>query len=156
MAVLSGRYRAKCETAPCHHNYLGLFDRPKDAAQAYLQHWEKEHPEELVKERAPPPPPPVLPEVQHHLLIRSDKAKSGYKGVTALNGRYHAQCNIAPCRHNYLGRFATPEDAAQAHLQHWQAKHPKELEKERAPPLQVRQVHLLMQSDKGLLPPLTE
>jgi hypothetical protein len=82
-----GRYYARCDTAPCRFNHLGSFGTPEDAAQAYLQHWEKKHPKELEKERAPPPPPPVLPEVQHQLLIRSDKHKSGYKGVSAHHGR---------------------------------------------------------------------
>jgi hypothetical protein len=67
-------FDVKCNTATCQGgNYLGRFDTPEEAAQAYLQHWEKKHPAELEKERAPPPPPPVLPEVQHHLLIPSDK-----------------------------------------------------------------------------------
>ena len=55
-------------------------------------------------------------------LIRSDKAKSGYKGVTANKGRYRAQCTTAPCRNNNLGAFDTPEDAAQAYLQHQQLR----------------------------------
>jgi hypothetical protein len=70
-----GRYEAKCNTPPCHYKYLGTFDTPEDAAQSYLQHYQKKHPEELQQERAPPP---VLPEVQEHLLIRSDKGKTGY------------------------------------------------------------------------------
>jgi acyl-CoA synthetase (NDP forming) len=149
-----GRYRAQCTTAPCRFNQLGRFDTPEDAAQAYLQHWETKHPEELEKERAPRPPPPVLPEVQHYLLIRSDKAKTGYKGVTAVNGRCQAECKNTPCHHNYLGIFASPEDAAQAYLQHWEKKNPKELEKERAPPppppvLPEVQHHLLIRSDKA-------
>ena len=58
-----------------------MFDTQEEAYRAYLQHWEKAHPEELEKERAPPPPPLVLPAVQRELHIRSDKAKSGYKEV---------------------------------------------------------------------------
>jgi hypothetical protein len=122
-----GRYQAKCTTAPCHKNHLGSFDAPEDAAQAYLQHYENKHPKELEKERAPPPPPPVLPEVQHHLHIRSDKAKSGYKGVTASKGRYQAKCNTPPCRGNYLGLFDTLSDAAQTYLQHHQHSHSHQL-----------------------------
>ena len=38
-------------------------------------------------------------------LIRSEKAKTGYKGVVASKGRYMAQCDTAPCRINYLGIF---------------------------------------------------
>ena len=45
----------------------------------------KEHPEELKKERVPRP---VLLPVQEHLLVRSDKGKTGYKGVGASYGRY--------------------------------------------------------------------
>ena len=62
---------------PCHNTNLGGFGTPEDAAQAYLQHWEKKHPEKLEQERAPPS---VLPEAQVRLLIRSDKTKTGYKG----------------------------------------------------------------------------
>ena len=47
------RYQAQCTTPPCHNNYLGSFETPEEAAQVYLQHWEKEHPEELKKERVP-------------------------------------------------------------------------------------------------------
>ena len=48
------RYEAKCDTSPCHTNYLGTFGTPEEAAQTYLQHQEEEHPEKLEKERAPP------------------------------------------------------------------------------------------------------
>ena len=61
-------------------------------------------------------------------LIRSVKNKTGYKGVAANKGRYYAQCNTSPCSQNYLGSFDTPEDAAQSYLQHYQKKHPEELE----------------------------
>ena len=64
-------------------------------------------------------------------LIRSDKAKSGYKGVHANQGWYTAKCSTSPCRHNHLGSFDTPEDAAQSYLQHWEEKHQEELEQER-------------------------
>ena len=83
-----GRYQAQCHTSPCRKNHLGMFDIPEDAAQAYLQHWEEKHPEELKQERALRPTPPVLPEVQHHLLIRSDRAKSGHKGVFAVRNQH--------------------------------------------------------------------
>ena len=69
----------------------------------------------------------VLREVEHHLLIQSDKAKSGYRGVIASYGRYRATCNTPPCRHNHLGTFDTPEEAAQAYLQHQEEEHPEEL-----------------------------
>ena len=45
-------------------------------------------------------------------LVRSDKGKTGYKGVSLVEGRYLAKCTTAPCRHTHLGTFATPEDAA--------------------------------------------
>jgi hypothetical protein len=57
-----------------------MFGTQEEAYRAYLQHWEKAHPTELEKERAPPPPPLVLPAEQRQLHIRSDKAKSGYTG----------------------------------------------------------------------------
>ena len=114
-----GRYTANCQTAPCGHNHLGSFGTPEDAAQAYLHHYERKHPKELEKERAPP----VLPEVQHHLLLRSDKHRSGYKGVTASKGRYKANCTTGLCCKNHLGTFGTPEDAAQVFLQHQQQEH---------------------------------
>ena len=31
-----GRYKAACQTPPCHNNYLGNFGTPEEAAQAYL------------------------------------------------------------------------------------------------------------------------
>ena len=62
-----GRYTATCKTPPCRNNYLGIFGIPEEAAQAYLQHQEKQHPEELEKEWARP----VLLPIQEHLLIRS-------------------------------------------------------------------------------------
>ena len=100
----------------------------------YLQHREKEHPEKLEKERAP------HLQVQDRLLIRSDRTKTGYKGVHRDKGRYQAKCHTPPCHNNYLGIFGTPEEAAQAYLQHCQT-HPEALEKEqqRAP----RSVQLL-------------
>ena len=86
---------------------------------------------------------------EKHLLIPSDKAKSGYKGVNSNHGRYMAQCNTSPCHHYYLGNFGTPEEAAQVYLQHWEKEHPEELAKERARPLLLPvQEHLLIRSDK--------
>jgi hypothetical protein len=32
------KFTAKCDTAPCHANYLGNFGTPEEAAQAYLLH----------------------------------------------------------------------------------------------------------------------
>ena len=61
------------------------------------------------------------------LLIRSDTAKTGFKGVRPHNGRYQARCNTSPCHHNYLDMFDTPEEAAQAYLQHYRKKHPEQL-----------------------------
>jgi hypothetical protein len=151
-----GRYQAKCNTSPCRHNHhLGRFDTPEEAAQAYLQHYQKQHPEELEKERARP----VLLPVQEHLLIRSDRKdnKTGYRGVRPSKGRYQATCKTPPCKNNHLGSFDTPEEGAQAYLQHYQKEHPEELKNERAPPLQVQE-HLLIRSDtnktgyKGVYP----
>jgi hypothetical protein len=136
------RYQAACDTLPCHNNHLGRFDTPEEAAQAYLQHWEKEHPKELKKVQAPPL------QVQEHLLIRSDRNSTGYKGVHPDKSRYQAKCGTLDCRHNYLGLFDTPEEAAQAYLQHYQKKHPEELKKCCAPPLQVQE-HLLIRSDQS-------
>ena len=68
-------------------------------------------------------------------LIRSDRANNttGFKGVYPLEGRYKAVCNTSPCRNNYLGRFGTPEEAAQTYLQHREKQHPEELKNERVP-----------------------
>jgi hypothetical protein len=112
----------------------------EEAAQAYLQHYQKEHPEELKKEQAPPL------QVQEHLLIRSDKGKTGYKGVKPVGSRYQAACTTPPCRLDHLGTFGTPEEAAQAYLQHHQKEHPGALKKKRAPPLQLQE-HLLIRYD---------
>jgi hypothetical protein len=90
-----GRFQAKCTTSTCR-NSLGTFGTPEEAAQAYLQHYRKEHPEELEKERAPPL------KVQEHLLIRSDKATTGFKGVQPHNGRFQGRCNTPPCRRHLV------------------------------------------------------
>jgi hypothetical protein len=131
-----GRYKAKCTTPPCSNNRvtsrLGTFDTPEDAAQAYLQHYQKKHPEELEKERAPRA---VLPEVQEHLLVRSGKNKTGYKGVHANKGRYNASCTRSPCHTTYLGTFVTPEDAARAYLQHQKQEHEHAAELKNVKPL---------------------
>jgi hypothetical protein len=140
-----GRYRTKCNTPPCHLNYLGSFDTPEDAAQSYLQHFQKKHPEELKKERLPRP---VLLPVQEHLLIRSDKTKTGYKGVIVNKGRYQAQCNTAPCHNNHLGSFDTPEEAAQAYLQHYQKQHREELEQERVKKEQERVTRMKKEQER--------
>jgi hypothetical protein len=50
-------------------------------------------------------------------------------GVYLLKGRYKALCHSAHCRHHHVGYFVTAEEAAQAYLQHWEEKHPEELEK---------------------------
>ena len=42
-----GRYEAGCTLAACHKNHLGTFDTAEEAAQAYLEHQQKEHPKEL-------------------------------------------------------------------------------------------------------------
>jgi hypothetical protein len=44
-----GRYKATCNTAPCHGHHLGMSGTAEEAAQAYLQHWEEKHSEELEK-----------------------------------------------------------------------------------------------------------
>jgi hypothetical protein len=79
---------------------------------------EKEHPKELEMERAPPL------QVQEHLLIRS-KSKSGFKAVRIHDGRYQARCDRGSCHHHHLGSFGTPEEAAQAYLEHLEKEHPK-------------------------------
>ena len=112
--------------------YLGV--QPNNdryqAAQTYLEHYQKEHPEGLEKERVPRP---VLLPLQEHLLIRSNRAKTGYKGVRPDHGRFQATCDTPTCRGNNLGIFGSPEDSAQSYPQHYQEKHPAELKKERAP-----------------------
>jgi hypothetical protein len=80
------RYQAKCTTPPCRKSHFGSFGTPEEAAQVYLQHWEKEHPEELEKERAPPL------QVQEHLLMRSDTNRTGFKGVT----QNRVRCKVVP------------------------------------------------------------
>jgi hypothetical protein len=52
-------------------------------------------------------------------LIKS-QCKSGFKGVEPSKDKFLARCNTAACRNNYLGSFGTPEEAAQAYLQHGQ------------------------------------
>ena len=69
-------FASNCYMPPCKRNNLGYFKLPEEAAQAYLQHVEEIHPEELVKkakkktkrkERSmsispePPVQPPLLP-----------------------------------------------------------------------------------------------
>jgi hypothetical protein len=67
-----------------------------------------------------------------HLLRES--SKSGFRGVCpgALEGQYRAECESSPCHENTLGTFPTPEAAAEAYLQHWQAAHPERLELDQA------------------------
>ena len=59
-------------------------------------------------------------------VIRSEKGVSGYKGVHPDKGRYQAKCNTSSCRSNHLGTFDTPEEAAQAYLQHYRKTHPEQ------------------------------
>jgi hypothetical protein len=118
-------------------------DKADAAQEAYLQHNQEKHPEVLKKERAPPL------EVQEHLLLRSDNNATGFHCVTCtLSGRFTAKCETHPCRGKSVGTFTTAEEAAQAYLQHHQEVHPEELEKERAPPLQVQE-HFLIRSAKS-------
>ena len=123
------RFQACCNLNHSRQLFLGRFATVEEAAAAFLQHWEKDHPEQLEKARRQEQlakervPRPVLLQVQQHLLIRSDKAKSGYKGVHQNKGRYEAGCTTSSCHHNHLGSFGTTEEAAQAYLQHHQVHH---------------------------------
>ena len=49
------KYQAKCSTTPCRNHSLGNFDTPEEAAQAYLRHWVKDHPEKLVSKKRKAP-----------------------------------------------------------------------------------------------------
>jgi hypothetical protein len=51
-----GWYQAQCTTAPCCRNLLGRFGTPEQAALAYLQHQEQEHPDELQEPASAPGP----------------------------------------------------------------------------------------------------
>jgi hypothetical protein len=77
----------------------------------------------------------VVQAIDRTVLIKSKRAPCGFKGVVQDRGRYKAKCNTAPCRHHNLGSVGTPEEAAQAYLQHCQTFHSEALEKEqqRAP-----------------------
>jgi hypothetical protein len=101
-----GRYQATCQTAPCTKNNLGTFETPEQAAQAYLQHREKEHPEASA---LPPPPPPVLRDIDADLLVHSGKSSTGYQGVRPHRDQYQATCDTAACRKSNLGTFGTPD-----------------------------------------------
>ena len=100
------RFQACCNLNHSRQLFLGRFATVEEAAAAFLQHWEKDHPEQLEKARRQEQlakervPRPVLLQVQQHLLIRSDKAKSGYKGVHQNKGRYEAGCTTSSCHHN--------------------------------------------------------
>jgi hypothetical protein len=99
------------------------FDTPEEAAaQAYPQHRQTNHPEELGKEQQRAPRQVLLP-VQEQLLLRSDTNQTGFKGVHRNSGRYRAECDTPPCHHHNLGTFGTPEEAAQAYLQHREKEH---------------------------------
>jgi hypothetical protein len=67
--------------------------------------------------------------IDKNLLVRSGKSSTGFKGVSLHQGRYKATCHSPPCHGHHLGMFGTAEEAAQAYLQHWEEKHPEELEK---------------------------
>jgi hypothetical protein len=43
VAAIQGRYKATCDTPPCHHNNLGICGTPEEAAQASLQHQQHTH-----------------------------------------------------------------------------------------------------------------
>jgi hypothetical protein len=74
--------------------------------------------------------------------MRSEKNRTGYKGVAANYGRFKSQCKTLPCLNNHLGSFNTMEAAAYAYLQHWEEKHPEELKE------QGRE-HAHVSTDKG-------
>jgi hypothetical protein len=138
-----GRFKARCDKASCHDNTLGCFDTPEEAARVILQHYQKEHPEELEREQVPRP---VLLPVQMQLLIRSDTNRTGYKGVQPNWGRFQVRCDTPPsCQNNNLGNFGTAEEAAQAYLQHQHAAHPEALNQRRGT---GRQEHLLARHDR--------
>jgi hypothetical protein len=64
----TGGSQAKCSTALCRHNHLDTFGTPEKAGQAYLQHWQTNHPKELEKERQRAAA--LLDQVPGHLLTR--------------------------------------------------------------------------------------
>jgi hypothetical protein len=49
-------------------------------------------------------------------LIRSDRAKSGYKGVSQSRERYQAACTTPPCHNNHFGTFGTPRGGGRAQV----------------------------------------
>jgi hypothetical protein len=132
-----GRFQAQCQT--CRQNH-GTFGLPEEAAQAYLQHHQQSHEEGRV-----PPCPHCgqTVEIQDQIAarlrlhLRSDKSQTKVKGVYPSKGRYPVATTTL--------LLNTPEEAADAYLHHWETEHREELEKERAPPLQVQE-HLLMRS----------
>jgi hypothetical protein len=103
----SGRTRTAQATRECiptragttlnakHHpaaTTTSAFDTPEEAAQAVLQHYQNEHPEELKKLRALPL------QVQEHRLIRSDKGKTGYKGVCPNKAPQKCRVVVKRCK----------------------------------------------------------
>jgi hypothetical protein len=129
----AGRFQARCDTSRCQNNYLGTFDTSAEAAHAYLQHWKKEHPEELAREPVPRPvllaPPVIQTQQGHHLVVWTEHGRTSYNGIHLHCSRYQAKCDAPPCANNHLGYFDTLEVAARTYQQHWLQDHMEESER---------------------------
>eukprot|EP00900_Chrysochromulina_parva_P011613 jgi/Chrpa1/20452/Chrysochromulina_OHIO_Genome00003064-RA len=131
--VSGGKYVAQINKS--HKNgkqrYLGRFATPEEAALCYARHIGAERAAaEAAEARAAEPEPLTADEARAAAaavraaaaaegleLVPSFSCETGFKGAHKRGGKYEA-CIREDGKQRYLGRFATPEEAALCYARH--------------------------------------
>jgi len=131
--VSGGKYVAQINKS--HKNgkqrYLGRFATPEEAALCYARHIGAERAAaEAAEARAAEPEPLTADEARAAAaavraaaaaegleLVPSSSNETGFKGAHKRGGKYEA-CIREDGKQRYLGRFATPEEAALCYARH--------------------------------------